>query len=73
MWRERAQAAAGGARFWDSAFAGLLDQIEGAIIFSVQPPENTMKKWSYSLRQDLIVKSFGNRGDVPKQIDTSEH
>ena len=51
----------------------LLEEVEGAIIFETQPPENTMKKSSYSRREDLIVKSIGYRGDVPKQIDTSEH
>jgi hypothetical protein len=51
----------------------LLEEVEGAIIFTIEPPENTMKKSSYTLRDDLIVKSFGYRCDVPKQIDTSEH
>jgi hypothetical protein len=51
----------------------LIEEVEGALIFSTQPPENTMKKASYSRRDDLIVKNFWYRGDVPKQIDTSDH
>jgi hypothetical protein len=51
----------------------LIEEVEGALIFAIQPPENTMKKSSYSRREDLIVKSFGYRGDAPQEIDTTEH
>lgn len=51
----------------------LIEEVEGAIIYATQPIENTMKKRSYSRREDLIVKSSGYRGDVPKQIDTTDH
>lgn len=51
----------------------LVEIAEGALIFETQPPENSMKKSTYSRTEELILKSFGYRGDVPKQIDTTEH
>jgi len=51
----------------------LIEEVEGALIFAMQPPENSRKKFSYTRREDLIVKNFGYRGDVPRAIDTTEH
>ena len=51
----------------------LIEEVESALIFEAQPPENTQKKSSYSIRQDLIVKNFGYRGALPEEIDTTEH
>lgn len=51
----------------------LVEEVESALIFEIQPPENTMKRSRYRIREDLIVKSTGYRGFVPKLIDTMSH
>lgn len=51
----------------------LIEEVESVLIFEHQPPENTQKKSSYSIRQDLIVKNFGYRGELKEEIDTTLH
>lgn len=43
----------------------LVEEIEGALICQLQPPENTSKKSFYSLRSDLVIHSGGDRGWAP--------
>lgn len=52
---------------------GVYETIEGALIHELQPTENTMKKNSYTIHYDMIIKSTGYRGFVPKEISTDAH
>jgi hypothetical protein len=51
----------------------LVEEIEGALIAELQPPENTSKKSFYSIRSDLEIHSYGNRGFAPKILSTTNH
>jgi hypothetical protein len=51
----------------------LLETIEGALIYELQPPENDKKKSSYSSYGDLFINNRGNRGAIPKYVDMSNH
>lgn len=51
----------------------LVEEIEGALICELKPPENIKKRESYSLRSDLVIHSAGDRGWAPKILDTGEH
>ena len=51
----------------------LVEEIEGALVFQTEPPENTSKVSSYSIRHDLVIINRGNRGMLPKFVDTTRH
>lgn len=51
----------------------LIKEVEGAIIFEVKPSGNLQGLNSYSLREDIIIKHTGDRGFIPKQINTKKH
>jgi predicted GIY-YIG superfamily endonuclease len=47
-----------------------LGEIESAIIFETQLPQNTQCLLSYTLNHDYEITSIGNRGVVPELIKT---
>jgi hypothetical protein len=51
----------------------LIEEVEGALIYDAQPPENTQKRSDYKVRADLIVKNKGYRGQLQELIDTRDH
>jgi hypothetical protein len=51
----------------------LIEEVEGALIYDAQPPENTQKRGNYKVRADLIVKNKGYRGQLRELIDTRDH
>ncbi len=51
----------------------LIEEVEGALVFQMEPPENTSKISSYTIRRDFVLFNTGNRGTLPKEIDTSNH
>lgn len=51
----------------------LIEEIEGALVCELNPRENTCKMQSYSIRHDLVIRSFGDRGFVPRLLDTGNH
>lgn len=50
----------------------LIEEVEGALILELQPPYNRMKKRSFSLREELVIASRGNRGFAPPSLDTAK-
>lgn len=53
----------------------LIEDIESAIIYEVQPDENWMKTCSYTYRSGYFVSinNTGYRGVLPKIIDSKSH
>lgn len=51
----------------------LLETIEGALVYELQPPENTSKKTTYSMWADLVIDNGSDCGPLPRYIDTTTH
>jgi hypothetical protein len=51
----------------------IVEEIEGALVYELQPLYNDKKKNSYSIRHDLEIMSAGSRGEVPQWVSTAEH
>lgn len=51
----------------------LVEGIEGALICELQPAYNSCKRNSYSLRYDLDIASKGDRGAIPRRVNTERH
>lgn len=58
---------------WEGAALNrsLVEEAEGVLICHHQPPFNTSKRSTFSLRNELIVKNVGYRGFLDPQIDTT--
>jgi hypothetical protein len=51
--------------------AQLIEDVESVIVFGAQPRENTSKKQSYSLYQDVVVENINHEGFLKKTYDSA--
>lgn len=53
----------------------LLEDVESALIYGVQPPYNEKKRNNYTYKTDyyVYINNKGFRGDLPQIIDAREH